>query len=344
MDVEFHYWITALVAYRAGFSQEETKVIAYASEFVDENDVCLEVVDKSSGEKYGNFISQTMNILKPKRELMRVYPLFHFVPGEPDAYTARRRDGKMHILNTTPNSENANEFLQAAFKSTEDLRLYRIGIATHCYVDTWAHQNFVGWYDAFNNIGLDPKPDIGHADGEHHPDWVAHSWVDSRLVDGDINNSLRFLSAAKALFENYCDYLSTYKGQPNNRANWPALEKELIQLFGTPYTGNRKVREYAKARMRGYKEALPWLDDFDEKIWFDAAIETDVNMFDDSDDGIFSTLSFSIFKDDYYWREDIDKEASQWFKFQEAVKEHERFGLDLMADLFKQMDVDIRRA
>lgn len=342
MDIEFHYWITGLIAKRAGFTHSEAQTIAYASEFVDENDVCLEIVDRSTGEKYGNFISQTMNILKPKHELMRVYPLFHFVPGDPGAYSARRRDGKMHILNTTPNSEHANEFLQAAFDATEDTRLYRIGIATHCYVDTWAHQNFVGWYDGFNNIGLDPKPDIGHADGEHHPDWVAHLWVDSRLVHGDINNTHRFLSAAKALYEQYCDYLSRVKGKENLSDRWPELQTELLGLFGTPYTGNKKVRKYARERIEKYKAKLEW-EDFDEKTWFNAAIESDVNFFDDSNDGLLSALSFSLFKDEYYWREDVDKESTDWFKFQEAVKDHERFGLSLLADVFKQMDVDIAR-
>ena len=60
------------------------------------------VVARKDDAPYRNHFSQTMNILKPKDQLMRIYPIFHFVPGEPDAPSARRRDGKMHILNTTP--------------------------------------------------------------------------------------------------------------------------------------------------------------------------------------------------------------------------------------------------
>ena len=87
-----------------------------------------------------------------------------------------------------------------AFKSSEDTRLYRIGIATHAYADTWAHQNFVGWYDFFNDISLDVKPDIGHANAEHHPDWPAHRWEDSRLINDQVDNADRFFAAAKEMY------------------------------------------------------------------------------------------------------------------------------------------------
>ena len=38
MDYEFHYWITGIIAKDAGFSGEEAHTIAYASQYVDEND------------------------------------------------------------------------------------------------------------------------------------------------------------------------------------------------------------------------------------------------------------------------------------------------------------------
>jgi hypothetical protein len=105
MDTEFHYYMTGIIAKASGFSNDEAKTIATASEYVDENDVCLTIEDRSAGEAYENYISQTMNILKPKRKLMRIYPVFHFVPGEPMDERALRCDGKMHLLNTTPDNE-----------------------------------------------------------------------------------------------------------------------------------------------------------------------------------------------------------------------------------------------
>jgi len=339
MDIEFHYWVTAFLAKNAGFSEDETEIIAYSSQYVDDNDVNFEIKDRSTGKVYRNYISQTMNILKPKLELMRIYPIFHFIPGEPDAITARRRDGKMHILNTTPDSEVANEIIDAAFKVSHDIRLYRIGIASHSYVDTWAHQNFVGWYDYFNNIGLDIKPDIGHADAEHHPDWINHIWIDNRLVESDVNNRHRFLSAARSLFFKYCEYIKIEKGD-DNFSKWKNIESDLIYIWGATFTGSKNINE--STRIKGYKNKLNWLSDFDEKKWFDEAIKTKVHGMEDSQNGILS--KFTIFKDENYWKEGVNKHDTHWYRFQQAIKEHEKLALSLLSSTFSKMGINLETA
>ncbi|MCE0492733.1 DUF6765 family protein [Vibrio salinus] len=336
MDIEFHYWITGYIALKAGFSSEEAKTIAYASELVDDNDTGVKVKDRHSEEVYINFISQTMNILKPKKKLMRIYPIFHFVPGDPAAITARRKDGKMHILNTTPNSPNANTLLEAAFSSDEEMRLYRIGIASHTYVDTWAHQNFVGWYDYVNNIGLDPKPDIGHADAEHHPDWVCHKWEDNRLVKSVVDNRERFTEAAKCLYLQYCSYLAQ-QGREDKSGEWRNIESSLITIQGRPYSGD--FIRYKDERIQEYKNRLDNWPDFDENIWFDEAIDTEVHGLKDSHEGLTSVLT--IFKDEYFWKEGIQKENTNWYKFQESVKAQEALGIELLSPLFRQMGYDL---
>jgi len=196
---------------------------------VDENDVCLTIEDRSSGDVYQNYISQTMNSLKPKQKPMRIYPVFHFVPGEPMCKSAFRCDGNMHLLNTTPGNEIADKLFDLAFKSSEDTRLYCIGIATHAYAGTWAHQNFVGWYDFFNDISLDVKPDIGHANAEHHPDWAAHRWENARLVNDQVDNTDRFLAAAKEIYAKYQDY-NKQSGRKANAA-WKTVSGQLLQAM-----------------------------------------------------------------------------------------------------------------
>jgi len=341
MDIEFHYWITGILAKEAGFAEAEAETIAYSTQFVDEDDVSLTVKDKSTGETYVNFISQTMNILKPKTELLRIYPIFHFVPGKPEAPSARRRDGKMHLFNTTPNNRFVNQLLQDAFSSSESIRLYRIGIATHAYEDTWAHQNFTGWYESFNAVGLSPMPNIGHADAQHHPDWVGHRWTDNRLVEGDINNNHRFLSAAKELFRHYCDYLvSTGRYEKKHRPKWPRVQRMLETAMGETSSGD--LNYGSEERITAYKSLAPWLPEFDERVWFNDAIETKVKGLPDSQNGLMAGIT--IFRDEYSWNEDKDKKTTHWYRFQRSVKEHERFALTSMSPHFAQIGVDLHRA
>jgi hypothetical protein len=337
MDIEFHYWITGIIALKAGFNDKESNIIAYSSQYVDDNDRNYKIVDKKKNKKpYNNFVSQTMNILKPKPELFQIYPVFHFVPGDPTFESCNRRDGKLHILCTTPNGCYANEMLDAAFKAPHDTRLYRIGIATHAFSDTWSHQNFVGWYDYYNQIGLDPKPDIGHADAEFHPDMMGHEWDDLRLVESNVNNNHRFMSAAKSLFEKYCAYLKA-QGRPNNSGKWPSLKKSLNEMIGSAYTETINSNERKEKRIKMYKEFAPALPEYDEWEWFNSAIESKVIGLRDNSIPQITT----IFKDKYSWKKSIKKQATHWYKFQEAVKEHEKFGVKLLSPVFKKMDVNL---
>lgn len=335
MDTEFHYYITGIIAKAAGFSQDEAKTIATASEYVDENDVCLKINDPKGGKPYENYISQTMNILQPKQKLLRIYPVFHFVPGIPTYSKAMRRDGKMHLLNTTPNNKIANNLMDEAFKSSDDTSLYRIGIATHVYSDTWAHQNFVGWHDLFNNISLDIKPDIGHANAGHYPDWPAYRWEDVRLVDDQVHNTERFLEAAENIYMKYC----TYNMKRNRFAgtDWDQLRLQLIEAIGSSFSGSHNY--FREDRIKRYKGLAKWLGDFDESEWFKEAIDIKVKGFTDSQEGLFSM--FTMFKDDLCWKQDVDKEKTHWFRFQEAVKEHQKIAMVDIDKIFKKMGVDL---
>jgi hypothetical protein len=120
MDIEFHYYITYVIALRAGFNAEDSYVLAYSSQYTDDNTTIFKISQGTGDEYYSNYISQTSDITKPKNELMRIYPIFHFMPGpkeEIESNTALRRDGKFHILNTIPDNGNARLTLKAAFET-----------------------------------------------------------------------------------------------------------------------------------------------------------------------------------------------------------------------------------
>ncbi|MFW6025789.1 MAG: DUF6765 family protein [Candidatus Woesearchaeota archaeon] len=84
MDIEFHYYVTYLTAVKAGLKPKDAFIIAYSSQYVDDNDIRFEIEGESN---YQNFLSQTFDIKKPQKKLQRIYPLFHFIPGEVEEYS-----------------------------------------------------------------------------------------------------------------------------------------------------------------------------------------------------------------------------------------------------------------
>ena len=164
----------------------------------------------SNGLVYNNQISQTMDIVRPHEDLL-IYPIFHFIPGDPNATSAARADGRTDPWVTTPNSDLANQMIDAALASGD---LYRIGVSAHGYVDTWAHQNFLGKRDTFNEFGgnalmmlLKEVMAVGHAHAGHQPDWPGLTWTDSRLVASRVVNRQRFMDAASHLFQKFVRHL-----------------------------------------------------------------------------------------------------------------------------------------
>lgn len=323
MDIEFHYYMTYLIAARAGFAAPQAELIAYASQYVDNNDTLFAVdVDKASC--FRNYISQTMNITKPKSKLLRIYPLFHFIPGDVHAETALRKDGKLHWLNTTPNSENANAILDAALASGD---LYRIGVAAHSYVDTWAHQNFVGYYDSFNSMTGPLKlcsPNIGHADAGHKPDWPALVWTDERMVQPEIDNRARFIDAAIHLLAKLARHADPAVTGAEIALRQDGLSKDLDWAIGQPDDTNRD----RKARIARYLElsarpeyggvALPV---YDGELWLTVAVNQKVRGLKDTRKALIA--EFNPLPDIFTWRNPGAYQQTDWFRFQQAVIDHQ---------------------
>ena len=93
MDIEFHYYVVYILARKAGFAKNDSYLIAYSSQYVDDNNYHY-YINFEDGGHYINAVSQTMDITKPSAKRQKIYPLFHFLPGDPDRLTAKRKDGK----------------------------------------------------------------------------------------------------------------------------------------------------------------------------------------------------------------------------------------------------------
>ena len=317
MDIEFHYYITFIVALRVGYNPHDAYLIAYSSQYTDDNDKRFEISEETPNS-YHNYISQTLNILKPAEDLLRIHPVFHFLPGTKDEVfvdSGRRRDGKLHLLNTIPNNQNARLLLKEALDSKN---LYRIGIATHMYSDTFAHQNFVGYKDSFNAMkGLFEKviPYIGHAEAEYKPDWPALSWEDKRLIPSHskIGNKQRFLDAASSLFKEYCGSLGRSPSSPEIKN----LITELDKAIGE----EDKTNQLSKNRIDRYKTLIG--DDFIEynkEAWFKEAVDR----------------KLGFFKWVYSWKENY--KMGSWFQFQESVKTHQQVALEKLKRDYETME------
>jgi len=314
MDIEFHYYVTFIAALRAGFKPEDAYLLSYSSQYVDDNTRKF-IISKNTADEYNNYKSQTIDITKPEKDLMRIYPIFHFMPGnkeEIESGSASRKDGKYHVLNTIPDNSNAQEILKEALKTRD---LYRIGIATHMYADTFAHQNFVGYYESFNGMkGILEKviPDVGHADAQHSPDLPGLIWEDLRLIrrNSTVDNKERFITAAAAIFVKFRKYVDPACPATQVLRDKAALTTEIEKAIGNHDEHN----ENRKNRINCYKEAIGKnFKEYDENGWFDETVNK----------GFLAPINpWATYK----WKPNY--KDSNWYKFQEAVKTHQWFAMD----------------
>jgi hypothetical protein len=319
MDKEFHFYITYIIAQRSGFSDEDSYTIAYASQYTDDNTVRYSI-SGGDPDPFKTYISQTIDITQPQATLMRIYPTFHFMPGADQdlfAPSACRHDGKLHLLNTIPNGTNGKTVLQDALASGN---LYRIGVTVHMYTDTFAHQNFLGFDDSFNSLITLSPLNIGHAEAGHKPDWPAAQWDDRRLVPSlaRVDNKTRFLKAVQ-----YTYSLLNQSGPPDqNDVN--QLLADVSQAVGQ--TDNNNL--LSSKRIKQYKKLIRNMKDYDKYEWLNQAIEEKQPAPD------------SPFDPHYVWK--ANYENSDWYKFQLAVKDHQKTVVeDILKPIFARMETVI---
>jgi hypothetical protein len=343
MDIEFHYYMTYLIAARAGFAPAEAAIIAQSAQGVDDNHIPVEVGGGSLAP-YRNTVSQTMDIMRPHHDL-RIYPIFHFIPGNPDAPSAKRKDGVKNLWVTTPNSPIANEMLDTALASGD---LYRIGASAHAYCDTWAHQNFVGKEDDINIVpyevsGLirkmtreayDVALKIGHALAEHMPDRPGLIWGDKRLDDeiATVNNKERFLDAAGNLFGKL--YLHKHGAAPDSE--WLPQAADLKADLAADIGAHDAINEMREKRIESYqKRALSpsyggaAMPEYDVGLWSNAAfLEDHESLIVWLEDAVAGKLGdYGDFLREVHRARCTSRNPTQfknadWYKFQEAVKAH----------------------
>ena len=338
MDIEFHYYMTYLIATRAGFEPADAAILAQSAQEIDVNHILI-TVSKDTPFAYDGITTQTMDILRPQHS-RRIYPIFHFIPGEPTAPTARRKDGLSSAWVTTPNSPPANEMLDTALRSGD---LYRIGASAHAYADTWAHQNFLGKDDAYNEMPPETLVEriegeislmrIGHALAGHLPDIPALLWTDGRLVNSQIDNTERFMDAAGHLLRKFASVKRPQLSQSELDAAVQSLKSDLRADIGpssrtsTPRDAGRIARYKQRALSEPYGGSP--IPDYREHQWADEAfierrsdLSQQIAIYVAKNAGLVGDILDFGTRLQCTWRDPAMRKQTHWYRFQEAVKAH----------------------
>ncbi|MBF8436197.1 hypothetical protein I0Q91_03825 [Halanaerobiaceae bacterium Z-7014] len=330
MDIEFHYYVTYLTSVIAGFDPDSAYVIAYSSQYVDDNDITFEI---NGDTTYENYISQTFNITKPQGKLQRIYSLFHFIPGEAEQYSREITKDEYPTLTTTPNSIYANQMIDKALESGN---LYRIGLAAHAYLDTWSHQNFIGTTDSYNSKSFLNPLNLCHANAGHKPDRPGLVWEDNRLINSEIDNNKRFLEAISYLY----DKLSNQTNSSINKSNKERLITDIEEIIYNEDTKEFRIDKYKELALKDIYSGKR-IPDYNKFKWFNEAIcedypeERTIEIFYQD-----FNLKDAFFKD-YTWADHDNYEDTHWYKFQKAVKDHQEMMIDILDELLDEVkDMD----
>lgn len=293
MEKDFHHYLTFAIAKLTALDKPE--IVAYASQFVDDNNegqfsVDGEEVDfperlKVGGGYYYPLMTQSLSPKSLDIYVQRyVYVPFHFLPGD----NSKEIKGGKNPLSVTPFSPNAKAVLAGALDSKDP---YRIGIALHTVADTWSHQNFTGlqeewnavypWYNIFKSL----VPNIGHAEAGHSPDVISEPWIDYRIGKDLVDNKQRAFEAAGTIYQ--AVQADTKQGSP-----WTAVESSFRNIVYAPDYDERIARI---ATLVG--GGIP---KYDKDSWIDEALKKD--------------------KDEKSCELNPNYQQTHWYRFHQAAK------------------------
>lgn len=305
MQKDFHFYVTYALAKTAGYSAEDAHTIAYASQYVDDNNenqfpdeegrVQFPSKIWRNGEYFRPVMTQSFSVKSLAYEIQKfVYVPYHFIPGDNN----KPIDGQLNRYSTTPNSLNAQRLLREAIKSQD---LYRLGIALHTYADTWSHQNFTGYEEDWNSVFVWHSPyraivpNIGHADVGHSADEISIEWIDERLEKPErkINNRERALEAAKLIYQ-------ALRRATKAHVYWSDVRNDFKGIMDAADYDDRlkKVRDLVGAQDLKYQKSR----------WIDEAVK----------------------RSGYRLEASENFEATDWFKFQQAAKAHLALVMDML--------------
>jgi|GEM_PF-7064177 len=288
MQRDFHYYGLFVLAHLAQFSREQSSIMAYCSQYVDDSLDHKQI-------KIGNYVYDTVRTAHTGLHSFhwnvqkKVYFPFHFIPEKP-------LNGNFFCYITKPNSPFANLLLDDAINDETGLRLYRIGVALHTFADSWSHDHFSGRRHRENNVEklsrmkndryipvkqfydhfLDFfRVKIGHVQAYKHPDYTFERWKyrGFQKAKHNRNNADHFLNAAYAIFVK----LAHANGFTNYETVWEE-NKDAIQncLEANPAIDEKALEKRCKTWVNTFPQIFQadTSDTFlyDKSRWRDTAM------------------------------------------------------------------------
>lgn len=196
MQIDFHLGATYVLARMSGFSPYEANTIASASQYVD--DAVHEGTILFSNRSVYQFTASAHRMLDYRnfKELAshHAWIPFHFIPG--NEVRESEIDPLVQKLVCRPNSLIAQEITRNCIQNFHRPYGYHLlGVTTHTYIDTWAHQGFSGIthemnkvYDIYDDEGAIDTEMLDYRDqyfrkGKHRPWWrYLSDWIVSYFV------------------------------------------------------------------------------------------------------------------------------------------------------------------
>lgn len=320
MDIDFHYSMTRALAQSAGFQAEDAQDIAYANQYVDDAwDVIPAIIEGLPEAIQGGIVLRS-DVFSPvttahnddtvkagflNAAQSRTYIPFHFLPefeysGSGD-----------YDYRTRPNGEIARGLMASAVRKVREAwddreqrtrYLIKLGIASHSYIDTWAHQDFSGRFRAEENAvteiehhearkwtrqdgamlsfkaNLFATP-IGHARAGYRPDMPHLTWRyrSPSLGLRERCNPEEFMKAAQAVFIYFAE--AAGKGREWSRE----LEKKVQECIDYAPAGMDETN-HSTRKLEIYPQVFRDVHfGYDRTEWRRKVLEGDLELLATSD-------------------------------------------------------------
>lgn len=207
-EEDIHYYMTFFLALAAGVNYEEARIIALATQYVDNND---------DTDPFGS----------PGTQVQRLTS-YHFVLSDASGnLIADYNNGDLLLPDWNPSPQLRNLMEASNRAPTRCAELQFFGEFLHAYEDTFSHRDR-------NNIPYEAGTSgLGHLFAGHQPDYTYNDALDStdgsQLPNGWYNREARTLEMEKLVYTKMFQFSD---GGP--KALWEEIEQGMIEFNAIP--------------------------------------------------------------------------------------------------------------